>query len=248
MERFGPAVAIVFLAVAATFMGGCVSQQELDELKGLNMKMSEQLVQMESERDKALADNAKLKAQVATLIKDLAIANVEASKWKEMYNATKESLDNALAQLKKPQPETGMEEWIKALRDAGFEVREGRAVLPSDIYFDSGKVTLKKGVSAQLGKIAEIFLQKGGDAELAVEGHTDNVPIKFSKWADNWQLSCERARAILKILDKEGVPAPKMHIVGNSMHKPVAENSTKTGRSKNRRVELRLVPMPLAVE
>jgi len=248
MRGLSPAVKILCLVGAVIIIGGCVSEEEYNKVKGLNRKMADTIERLTNERDKALAENAKLKSDLAKLKADSAMADVETQRWKDKYEAAQAQLDKALAELEKQPPALDYDA-IKKWADAhGIEFRKGALILPSDIFFDSGKVTLKPGVTDQLKGLAEVFAEKYADTELAIEGHTDNDPIKVSGWADNWQLSCERARVILNVLEKEGIPSEKMHIVGYSMYRPEADNSTKEGKAKNRRVELRIVSMPAAVE
>ena len=248
MRGLLPAVKILCVVGAVVIMGGCVSREKYDEIMGLNRQMSDTIQQLTNERDKALAENARLKSELAKMNADLAMGNVDAKRWKDKHDAAQAALDDALARLKE-QPGIDYEALKKWAKEHGFDLTpEGAVILPSDIFFDSGKVTLKPGVADQLKGLANVLAEEYPGTELAIEGHTDSDPIKVSGWADNWQLASERARAILKVLEKEGVPAGKMHIVGYSMYKPQADNSTKEGKAKNRRVELRIVSPPVAME
>ncbi|MCD6557202.1 MAG: OmpA family protein [Bacteroidales bacterium] len=87
----------------------------------------------------------------------------------------------------------------------------------------------------KLGKI----LEKNTDTEILIEGHTDNVgPDKY-----NWKLSTERALSVVNILtENTGIKANRITASGRGMHKPVASNADDTGKQKNRRIEIILVP------
>ena len=248
MRGLSPIVKILCLVGAVIVIGGCVSEAEFNKVKGLNRQMADTIERLTNERDKALAENAKLKSDLAKLNADFAMGGVEAQRWKDKYEAAQAQLDKVLAELEKQPAAFDMKALEDFAKKYGYKITKDRISLPADIFFDSGKVTLKAGVTDQLKELAQILSSDFPSAELAIEGHTDNVPIKVSGWADNWQLACERARTILNVLEKEGVPSEKMRVVGYSMYKPEADNSTKEGKAKNRRVELHVVPKAAPAE
>jgi chemotaxis protein MotB len=78
---------------------------------------------------------------------------------------------------------------------------------------------------------------------IQVAGHTDNMPIgKKSDWADNWQLSSERALTVTRFLIQQGLGARQLSAAGYGEFDPVKSNGNATGRKKNRRIELVLLP------
>ncbi len=103
--------------------------------------------------------------------------------------------------------------------------------LDTNILFDSGSVTLK--TKSQLGQIASIINREHNGKEVWVIGHTDTDPIKKSKWADNWQLSTERALAVVRQLVENGVQAKHLVAAGRGQYHPVG-----TSKERNRRVEI----------
>ena len=116
--------------------------------------------------------------------------------------------------------------------------------LPSS-YFGPGKSSLKKDAKSDLRKISGLLNQQFYDYTIRIEGHTDNQPIKNkkNKYKTNWELSVARAISVLYYFTKEcGVSPEKMYIAGFAEHDPVATNSTKRGRSQNRRVEIVIIP------
>ena len=116
--------------------------------------------------------------------------------------------------------------------------------LPNTILFDSGKVTLKSASKRVLGNIATVLNRDYASQKIRVEGHTDNTPIRKSKklWADNWDLSCNRAMAVLRYLVSKGISAKRIYAAGYSYYKPVASNASTSGRAKNRRVAIVVSP------
>jgi len=75
-----------------------------------------------------------------------------------------------------------------------------------------------------------------------IEGHTDAVDVDpVGPWEDNWQLSVERSRAILRYLAAIGVDERRFQIAGFADTVPVSSNATEEGRANNRRVEIIIV-------
>jgi chemotaxis protein MotB len=73
---------------------------------------------------------------------------------------------------------------------------------------------------------------------LAVEGHTDNVPIS-GRYPSNWELSTARASAVLReMVSRHGIASERMQAAGYADQRPVATHDTVAGRASNRRVEI----------
>ena len=75
---------------------------------------------------------------------------------------------------------------------------------------------------------------------LMVSGFTDDVPIHqgSTRFADNWELSAQRALTVTRALIDEGMPAPRVFAAAFGAEQPVAANTDEQGRAKNRRVEM----------
>ena len=79
--------------------------------------------------------------------------------------------------------------------------------------------------------------------DMRVEGHTDNIPIHTVEFDTNWELSSSRATHIARIfLELHAIPAERLSAAGFAEFHPVASNDTAEGRSKNRRVDLVILP------
>ena len=77
------------------------------------------------------------------------------------------------------------------------------------------------------------------NVEIRVEGHTDNWPIRGGIYANNWELSSARALKVVKYLRYiSGISEGKFSAQGYGKFRPISDNSTEGGRSKNRRVEI----------
>ena len=75
---------------------------------------------------------------------------------------------------------------------------------------------------------------------IRVDGHTDNVPISGGRFSDNWQLSTERAGAVVKYLITQGVPANRLAATGFGEYQPLEEGNSPEARARNRRIEFKL--------
>ncbi|MCL2207865.1 MAG: OmpA family protein [Fibromonadales bacterium] len=118
---------------------------------------------------------------------------------------------------------------ISVFRDA-----RGTILSMSDILFETGKANLTQELQVNLGAIGAILQSLLTESKVVVEGHTDNVGS-----ADfNQKLSEQRAQAVMQFLVGRGIEAGRLEAVGHGLTKPVADNSTKEGQAKNRRVEL----------
>jgi chemotaxis protein MotB len=122
--------------------------------------------------------------------------------------------------------------------------------LAEQIFFDSGKATLKPGGKDVLKKVGDAL--KGYENKIIrVVGHTDNVPVARSlqgTFPTNWELSVARATNVVRYLQEVGVPPERMVASGRGEYDPVATNDTPEGRQKNRRIEIMLIDQNLANE
>jgi outer membrane protein OmpA-like peptidoglycan-associated protein len=113
------------------------------------------------------------------------------------------------------------------------EINKSGRVAVYGIHFDTGKATIQPDSENILGEIVKL-LQQNPDLKLRVEGHTDNQ----GNAAANQTLSEKRAQAVVAWLVAHDVGASRLTAVGLGQTKPVADNSTPEGRTKNRRVDL----------
>lgn len=116
--------------------------------------------------------------------------------------------------------------------------------LPNAVLFPSGKAALNEAGLETLKVVAEAI--KGmKDRRIRIEGHTDSVPVgKNSEFASNWELSSARSLAVTRYLQDLGVDPSQMSAEARSQYAPAASNRSRSGRSRNRRIEIYLVPQP----
>ncbi|HEY0235153.1 MAG TPA: OmpA family protein [Afipia sp.] len=134
----------------------------------------------------------------------------------------------------------------RALRErtanTGIDVqREGDNItlnLPDGITFDFGKSALKPQFYSALNGVAST-LKEYNQTMIEVVGHTDSVGSD----AVNQRLSEQRASSVAQYLAGQGVQRERMETLGAGKNYPIADNGTDAGRAKNRRVEIRLIPL-----
>ena len=116
----------------------------------------------------------------------------------------------------------------------------------AEILFDSGKAVVRPEGHGVLDTVAEVLATTVKDNHVAIEGHTDNEPIRHSGWPSNWELSTHRALAVLHyFVETRGLPPSHFQASGFGEYRPVAMNDTSQGRQQNRRVEIVILPKGL---
>ncbi len=106
----------------------------------------------------------------------------------------------------------------------------------ADAFFDTGKAVLKPEGKAKLDDLAGKV--KGINLEVIIAvGHTDSVGGD----AYNQKLSVNRAEAVKAYLVSKGIEKNRVYTEGKGEKQPVADNKTKEGKAKNRRVEIEVV-------
>ncbi|MBE0502127.1 MAG: OmpA family protein [Desulfuromonadales bacterium] len=118
--------------------------------------------------------------------------------------------------------------------------------LANEILFPSGSADLNpQGFEVLQRAAAEL---KKSPYQTIVAGFTDNVAISGNlqeKYPSNWELAAARAASVVRLLEAEGVPSAQLLAISFGENNPVASNDTPEERSKNRRIEIVLRPVPV---
>lgn len=122
---------------------------------------------------------------------------------------------------------------------------EGTVVMISisdKMLFNSGSFKVSSKANEILQKLADV-VNSEPSLDVMVEGHTDSRSINTDKIQDNWDLSVLRATSVVrKLQNKYNVAPEKLIASGRSSYQPLTENSTRDGRSKNRRTRIVILP------
>jgi chemotaxis protein MotB len=119
-------------------------------------------------------------------------------------------------------------------------IREGQLWLEleirSAVLFDSGEARIRSDALPIVERVVDILA--GVPNSVRVEGYTDNVPISTSQFRSNWDLSAARAGSMVHRLLDRGIDPLRLSLAGYGEYRPIADNATEEGRTRNRRVVL----------
>ena len=101
---------------------------------------------------------------------------------------------------------------------------------------DTKKFDLKPESIAELDKLV-LLLNDNPKLKIEIDGHTDNIGLA----KDNLTLSNNRAKAVVDYLSAKGIVITRLIYKGFGAAKPIADNTTDTGKSQNRRTELSVI-------
>ena len=160
------------------------------------------------------------------------------------------SLNNALAS-RVQELQQFRSEFFGRLRDVlkgrdDVQIVGDRFVFQSEVLFAPGQADIAATGQQQLSQLAvalaDIAAKIPDDINwvLQVDGHTDNLPVRAGRYADNWDLSTERALSVVRFLVSQGVPAARLAATGYGEFQPLASGDTTEDRRLNRRIELKI--------
>ena len=110
-----------------------------------------------------------------------------------------------------------------------------RTIILDDVLFDFDKSNIKPEAGAILDRLVA-FMKQNRDKKAALSGHTDSIGTE----AYNKKLSERRVNSVKNYVVKKGVESSRVSGQGFGESKPIADNKTKEGRAKNRRVEIKV--------
>ncbi len=116
------------------------------------------------------------------------------------------------------------------------------ALLPTDIFFESGSAELTEAGAFRLVEVAERLRAEYPGRTIRIEGYTDSQPIGpalQAQYPSNWELSAARAATVARHLQwTHDFDGAQIEVVGLSQYHPQATNATAEGREQNRRVRI----------
>lgn len=115
-------------------------------------------------------------------------------------------------------------------------IQAGKTLVLNNIHFATGEAVLTASAFHELVKLGD-FMRNNPTLRVEISGHTDNVGgAEF-----NQRLSTQRANVVREYLVEQGIEPQRMTTKGFGQSAPVDTNDTETGRSKNRRTEIRIL-------
>jgi chemotaxis protein MotB len=256
MVKLYQAVAFAAVGLLAT---GCVTDGSFKKVKAQRDNALMQLEQSQAETAEARKEADIYKQQLAMVSEidgrsiELSAKNVELQNQLDDMNAKYfEAMDLASGQKLPAELVAELNAFAAANEDLlEFDSSRRMVKFKSDFTFGKGSVELSPKGKEALVKLAKILnSQQLQPYEILVAGHTDatrvgNPATIKAGHKDNWYLSAHRAIVVGQELTKQKVAAQRMAMVGYADQRPVASNANEQGRSKNRRVEILILPTPV---
>ncbi len=120
--------------------------------------------------------------------------------------------------------------------DCQLTITPGTSFTLDNVFFDSGKATLKPESFSELDELLTYLTQKINTV-IEISGHTDNVGSKES----NQKLSQDRSNEVKNYLVRKGISESRLIAKGYGDSKPIADNTTEAGKKQNRRTEVKIL-------
>ena len=235
--------------LAQTQQESVEANKQADSLAAENAASRAEILQM----TKATTALRQRIEELTTLLGDL---EAQATRDKVAIASLGKSLNNALAN-KVQELQRFRSEFFGRLREVlsgrdEVQIVGDRFVFQSEVLFNQGQANIGNSGEEQLQKLAltlaDIATKIPDDINwvLQVEGHTDDIPIRAGRFADNWDLSTERALSVVRFLASQGVPANRLAATGYGEFQPLASGDTDDARRRNRRIELKITQRVVA--
>lgn len=257
----GAVVAVILLALIAwLYMAGVEKDERITQLntdlETLRADSQKQIDGLNQTLDNLRAENIQILGSVEGVKAELQEAKVEVRKAREREKRLKGEKERFQALVKKFAEEKNaaveerltLEQKLRGMlerQDIMISSLSGKlkVEMASQILFESGSATLKEDGKKVLEQLALAI--KDENQDLVVQGHTDNIPTRGSvRFPTNWELSASRAISAVRYLEEVcEVPGESLSAAGYGDTRPVADNDTKEGRARNRRIEITLAPV-----
>ena len=212
----------------AAMLGGCCTAQE------------NQIATLRSKMDTLMNQNNSYRNQISELDQfNQQLTGDSQAKDQQISQLTGRVSELESAPIHEPEaaaPTKTAEGWISMT--VGDKISVG-----SDVLFTSGSATLTSGGKAALRSVANAIKANYAGLPVRVYGFTDSDPIVKSKrlWSDNLDLSANRAMAVTRYLISQRISSERLETVAMGATHFVTSNASKSGKARNRRVEIMVV-------
>ena len=233
------------------------AESDLADASSRNTLSLARITELEDENAASKAEVARmtnaltaLRLRIEELTTLLAEKEAEAARDKIAIASLGKSLNNALAS-RVQELRRFRSEFFGRLRDIlrgrdDVRIVGDRFVFQSEVLFGQGQADIAAEGEQQLAKLAVALTQIAAeipediDWVLQVEGHTDDIPVRAGRFADNWDLSTERALSVVRFLASQGLPPNRLAAAGYGEYQPLDSAGTDDARRRNRRIEMKL--------
>ncbi len=244
-------------ALEASEAGRQKAESDLADASSRNTLSLARITELEDENAASKAEVARmtnamtaLRLRIEELTTLLAEKEAEAARDKIAIASLGKSLNNALAS-RVQELRRFRSEFFGRLRDIlrgrdDVRIVGDRFVFQSEVLFGQGQADIAAEGEQQLAKLAVALTQIAAeipediDWVLQVEGHTDDIPVRAGRFADNWDLSTERALSVVRFLASQGLPPNRLAAAGYGEYQPLDSAGTDDARRRNRRIEMKL--------
>ena len=233
------------------------SEVEIADAAARNVNSLARISELETKNAASQAEVAQmtnavtaLRLRIEELTSLLAEKEAQAARDKIAIASLGKSLNNALAS-RVQELQRFRSEFFGRLREVlrgrdDVRIVGDRFVFQSEVLFAQGAASLGPEGEEKLGQLAVALNQIAAEIPedidwiLQVEGHTDDIPVRAGRFADNWDLSTERALSVVRFLAESGLPANRLAAAGYGEFQPLDDAGSDEARRRNRRIEMKL--------
>ncbi len=209
----------------------------LAEAKANNQQLKDNLAALQGTLDQSIAQNSQGNVNISKLVDEINASN----KYIKQLIAAKDRSDSLNMVLTNNLTRSLSRDELK---DVDVKVLKGVVYisLADNMLYRSGSYEISDKAMETLSKIAKI-IKDYKDYDVMVEGNTDNVPINRTNIRNNWDLSALRSSSVVQVLqNKFGIDPARLSAAGRGEYRPIADNTTESGRQRNRRTEIIITP------
>ena len=251
------ALAAIELTLAEAQAKLMESEVEIADAAARNVSSLARISELETKNAASQAEVAQmtnavtaLRLRIEELTTLLAEKEAQAARDKIAIASLGKSLNNALAS-RVQELQRFRSEFFGRLREVlrgrdDVRIVGDRFVFQSEVLFAQGAASLGPEGEEKLGQLAVALNQIAAEIPedidwiLQVEGHTDDIPVRAGRFADNWDLSTERALSVVRFLAESGLPANRLAAAGYGEFQPLDDADSDEARRRNRRIEMKL--------
>ena len=228
----------LLLLVTTLALPSCVSKKKFLELEDAKAALASSLADskekvnmLEGKVSSLEADMANQKSQFESDIAGLR-SDIDAAK--SSAEMAQKSLADKEAELAKIKSDVKSALGLNSGANITEKNGDLYVTLENPVQYRSGSARLNRAARKSIESLAET-MKNNPSMHLLIEGHTDNKKFVSGSNMDNWQLSVNRAMAVVKRLIRKGVSPDQLTVSGRGDTAPAATNDTSEGRAQNRR-------------